>query len=62
MSIFERPLPVRMTLAEKQRKKLRDSKWRKAAAARRFWSAEAHDAEKERLQAQIDAILAKRAA
>ena len=63
MSIFEGPLPVNMTPVQKQRKKARDHKWRKAAAARKLWSAEEHEAEQRRIRAEIDAILdAKRAA
>lgn len=63
MSIFDGPLSVGMSVEARKRKKDRDQKWRKAAAARKLLTAEEQEAERLRLQEEIDEILAaKRAA
>ena len=64
MSIFDEEAP-NYTLSPTQRKikALRDKKWRKAAAARKLWTAEEQEAERLRLQKEIDEMIAaKRAA
>lgn len=67
MSLFDEAPNYTLTPAQRKAKSLRDHKWRKAAAARKLWSAEEQAAERLRLQKEIDAkidakIAAKRAA
>ncbi|MEO9632435.1 MAG: hypothetical protein ABJG14_18540 [Sulfitobacter sp.] len=64
MSIFEGPLPVRMSPAQKQRKKARDARIRAARKIRAGWSPSQFIEESQRLErekAEFLAKLAKRA-
>lgn len=61
MSIFEGPLPVRMSPAQKQRKKARDARIRAARKIRAGWTPAQFAAEAERLEREKAEFLAKRA-
>ena len=60
MSLFDGPLPYRrFSNAEKQRKKDRDHKWRRAALARAGWSPAQIAEEAKRLECEKAEFLAK---